>query len=261
MIKLEKASYGAAYALYRVNEGFFPLIGSVLLDEQDGMVYADHPVTPWQVYVEHAFGFAQIFGTPVPEFETALRQYLLEDKRFAVNKVRLYTPNMPDFLCSGDYNSLRSYRQRFVFDRASSPLHSFHSQTSNVEVKTGHVDQANVAEIECQFSVVRRFWRSSDDFIAKAHAAVAFCKGQPAAICYAAAVADNRAEIDVLTLPEYRNLGLGKVVVTLFNKKCLDAGLQPLWDCFVNNSGSMSLCQSTGFVPAGAPYPLFTINK
>ncbi|EHP40424.1 gcn5-related N-acetyltransferase [Cupriavidus basilensis OR16] len=261
MVKLQKASGGAAFALYRTNEAFFPLIGSVLNDEQDGVVYADHAVAPRQVYVEHAFGFAQIFGTPTPEFENALRQYLLVDKQFAAAKVRLYTPYLPAFLRSGDSDALRSYRQRFVFDSERGSLQSLHGQVLNTETRAGYVDQSNVAEIERRFGVVSRFWRSPDDFIAKAHAAVALVKGEMAAICYAAAVADGRAEIDVLTLPEYRHLGLGKFVVMLFNQNCRDAGLQPLWDCFANNSGSMALCRSIGFVPAMAAYPFFTINK
>lgn len=262
MIKLESANYPAVYALYRSQEAFFPLIGAVLLDEQNGTVYVDDSDAPTQAYVEHAFGFAQTFGSPVLQFEAALRNYLLVDKNFAVAKVRLYTPHLPDFLRSSECDSLRSQRQRFTFHSASAlDADIWSGQTMPANIQITGVDRDNVTEIESRFGVVDRFWRTPEDFIGKAHAIVALVNQEPAAICYAAAVADSRAEIDVLTLPEYRHLGLGKLVVTLFKKRCLEQGLLPLWDCFTNNVGSMALCKSTGFIPTHAAYPFFTINK
>lgn len=262
MVELKKAAYPAVYLLYRTLEEFFPLIGAVLLDEQVGMVYGSNSTAPTQFYVEHKFGFAQIFGSPVLPFEAALQKYLMVDKEFAPAKVRLYTPHLPGFLQATQYDALRSERQRFILDPASDWLgndHSLEPMASDIKIST--VDQGNAAAIERQFGVVGRFWRSPEDFIRKALAVVAWVNEKPAAICYAAAVADGRAEIDVLTLPEYRHLGLGKRVVTLFNSHCLAQGVRPLWDCFTNNAGSMALCESSGFVPSHAAYPFFTINK
>lgn len=262
MIKLKSANYPAVYALYRIHEAFFPLIGAVLLGEQNGAVYADRSDAPTQVYVEHAFGFAQIFGTAVPQFEAALKDYLLVDRNFAAAKVRLYTPNLPDFLRSEECESLRSQRQRFTLNSyRGSGANNWSEQPLSANIQIRDVDRDNVTEIELRFGVVGRFWRTPEEFIRKAHAIVALVEEKPAAICYAAAVADGRAEIDVLTLPEYRHLGLGKLVVTLFNTRCLEQGLLPLWDCFTNNAGSMALCKSAGFVPTNAAYPFFTFNK
>lgn len=262
MFKLETTSYPAAYLLYRTVDAFFPLIGAVLLNEQDGVVYANDREAPTQFYVEHAFGFAQIFGLSVPSFETQLRDYLLVQRSFSVAKVRLYTPHLPEFLRSSEGDSLRSQRRRFILDSASDILPEHRLRQFKLEnARFADVDHSNVAQIESLFGVVGRFWRTPEEFILKAHAVVVFVNEEPAAICYAAAVADGRAEIDVLTLPEYRHLGLGKLVVMHFNQQSQAQGVTPLWDCFTNNTGSMALCQTTGFVPAGQPYPFFTINK
>jgi RimJ/RimL family protein N-acetyltransferase len=83
----------------------------------------------------------------------------------------------------------------------------------------------------------------------------------PASICYSAAEADHRVEIDVLTLPEYRNRGLARHAVMTFVERCFSFSLHPLWDCFTNNAGSMRLCQAVGFTAVKAPYPFFTINR
>lgn len=261
MVRLPSSQYPAADALYSDHDAYFPLIAAVLSSEQNGVVYADCEENPEQVYVEHAFGFAQVFGAPVPAFEHALQRYLLIDKAFACAKVRLYTPRSPDFLRSPDCDALRSWRQHFQLDTTRADPEANEPQVpvdglTLVDANANHMDL-----IEQAFGVVGRFWRNPVDFVARSNAVVALMDGRPAAICYAAAVAGGRAEIDVLTLPAYRHLGLAKTVVRLFNQRCLAQNVLPLWDCFTNNAASMALCQSAGFVPLGDPYPFFTINR
>lgn len=259
---LAPTCYVAAYSLYRQCAAFFPLIGAVLLNEQEGKVYVDDANAPSQVYVEHAFGFAQIFGSSVPDFETALKVYLFKNKGFPAAKIRLYTPNLPSFLLNPEYAALRSERQRFTLTSAHKSNVALEAVPHSLEgVRYGTVTSTNVALVEDQFGVVSRFWKTPKDFILKSSSVVAFVSEMPVAICYAAAIASQRAEIDVLTLPNFRHSGLGKQVVMRFIQNCREQGLSPLWDCFTNNAGSMALCRATGFGPASTPYPFYTINK
>ena len=110
MIRLARNRHGAALELYRT-AARFPLIGAVLLDRQDGVVYVDDAERPAQAYVEHAFGFAQILGSPAPAFEACLERYLLTDKRFAAPKVRLYAPSCPRSSNRPHAAHMRSSRQ------------------------------------------------------------------------------------------------------------------------------------------------------
>lgn len=261
MIRLEKENYDSLYKLYQSREFFFPLIGAVLLDEQDGAVYVDEQVNPSQAYVEHAFGFAQVFGAITEKFESELEKYLLADKQFVPKKVRLYGTYLPRFLNSPDLEFMRSYRQRFFIGVENfSAVQSICTEV-NKDVDLYDVDIETVSMIEDKFGVAGRFWRSSKEFILKSNAVVISYKGEPASICYAAAEADQRVEIDVVTLPEFRNLGLAKRAVEEFVRRCFRLSLHPLWDCFTNNAGSMNLCKSVGFAAATAPYPFYTINK
>ncbi len=261
MVKLDKASYGTIFDQYRVSEFFFPLIGAVLEDEQDGIVYADNSAAPRQVYIEHAFGFAQIIGDSCTAFESDLKRYLLIDRRFAAPKVRLYTPLLPSFLQDKEWDSLRSFRQRFIISPSEHLNDKIAAIDSGVDIDLSYVDEKTVSETERVFGVVGRFWRCPQDFISKANAVVARYQGQPASICYAAAVADRRIEIDVLTLPAFRTLGIGKITVMHFVKYCFEQSLQPLWDCFTNNTSSMQLCHSVGFNASHPPYPFYTIHR
>ena len=261
MVRIEKNGYDAIYRFYRSNDFFFPLIAAVLLDEQDGVVYVDDPASPSQAYVEHSFGFAQVFGKIVARFEQELERYLLVDQIFKPSKIRLYAPYRPSFLALPKHESLCSYRQRFTitaegFANRQAIGRQLWNNANLVEVAVN-----NVTLIDNSFGVVKRFWRSPADFIQKSNAVVIFYDGEPATICYSAAHADHRVEIDVLTLPKYRNLGLAKLAVIHFVNRCFSLSVQPLWDCFVNNVGSMMLCKSVGFVASKAPYPFYTINK
>ncbi len=262
MIELGRSQYSDAFQAYRRTEVFFPLIGAVLLGEQDGIVYTDNAAAPNQYYVEHHFGFTQIFGDSQEAFENALRRHLLEQKAFAgPNKVRLYTPRSPSFLEAPQWKCLRSFRQRFKLTPDTDSRRRLNEINSATDFTATDVDETNVEEVDRQFGVVKRFWRSEEDFIRRSHSVVALSQGRLASICYAAAEADRRAEIDVLTLPEFRGLGAGKFAVAQFSARCFERSLEPLWDCFTNNAGSMQLCRSVGFEPSGSPYQFFTINR
>ncbi len=257
MMQIDKKQYPKIYDQYLANPFFFPLIASVLLDEQDGFVYANDIHRPTQVYVEHAFGFAQIFGEKNDqEFERKLETYLFVEKQFHANKVRLYAPCVSPFLLKSQYESLCTTRQRFLFPSLQDKV-----QPLDEKISFGMVDKDNVSTVDKKFNLVTRFWRNGSDFILKSQAIVVKYLGEPAAICYSAAQANHCMEIDVLTSPEYRHLGLGKQAVNRFIHRCFELKLSPLWDCFTNNLGSMNLCKSVGFTALNEPYLFFTINK
>lgn len=261
MVRLSKPELDVACEAYRRHEAFFPLIDVVLLDQQDGLVLADDPRSPCRFYVEHAFGFAQVFGHDNTGFDLALRQYLLVEKSFAASKVRLYTPVEPAFLCGPELDQARSERQRFILDSKRMERAGDRGVSGDTDVEIRGAQSGDLAAIEARFGVVRRFWRNDRDFLASAYAIVAWVNGEPASICYAAAVAEGVAEIDVFTHQEYRRVGLGKRVVEAFSRLCLVQGLLPVWDCFTNNAGSMALCKSCGFDPLRPAYPFYTLNK
>ena len=261
MLRLMPSKYPVAYELYCDEGTFFPLVAAVLENQQDGVVYVDRLENPTQVYVEHVFGFAQVFGRSDPGFEQSLHRYLLVERAFKSPKVRLYTPKSPSFLKDSAYSDLRSQRQHFQWDPSRAEAKTDGMTEFGKELSLECVAAKHVSVIRDTFGVEDRFWRTSDDFVRQSNAVLAFVGGAPAAVCYAAAVAGGQAEIDVLTLPAYRHLGIGKAVVFMFNQRCLQQNLMPLWDCFTNNTASMALCRSTGFIPLGNPYPFYTISR
>lgn len=261
MFKLDIKMRATALEKYQQENLFFPLIGAVLNNAQDGNIYADDSSSPSQVYVEHSFGFSQIFGESSPAFEQELEKYLLYNKSFNAEKVRLYGTCVPGFLKDDCYKDLRSYRQRFFYpnDARQKSEHVIKNASSSLSFNVGKLDSSIF--FEERFGIATRFWRDVDEFNSKAYPVFVYHEGETAGICYAAAIFKDSAEIDVFVLPEFRDKGVGKVAVSYFINTALEHGINPLWDCFTNNVGSMALCNSLGFQPASSAYPFYTITK
>ena len=260
MICLNVQYANNVWKYYCRNHNFFPLIGAVIQGSQYGHIYVDDSSRVDGFYVEHAFGFAQIFGQVSDRFLQDLENYLLRQRAFSAAKVRLYTPMLPTFLANEAGIPFISQRQRFVLD-VSAFAHMEASLQPRDDLNVVAVTEENVIAVNNSFHLVDRFWCSPLDFVRNAMAVVLEYRGQLAAICYAAAVSHARAEIDVCTLPQFRNLGLAKRAVALFVNRCQHNCIAPLWDCFTNNEASMCLCKAAGFVPSGNPYPFFTITR
>jgi hypothetical protein len=261
ILEIRESVRADAYELYRSQSAFFPIIALTLVNEQDGVVYANRLRSPDCFYVEHSFGFSQVFGNCDLEFEESLKSYLVVNKKFASSKVRLYGPNPLSFLKSDKFLSLRSERQRFVLaDSHESEVHEC-GPLSDQRISIQPIRKCDLAAVDLNFGVVGRFWRNGDDFQNRSLAMVAWNASEPVAICYAAAIADSQAEIDVITMTNFRRAGFGKQVVLAFNQRCLSLGIKPVWDCFTNNTGSMALCRSTGFSEMGPPYHFYTFGK
>ena len=262
MIRLDKNKALNALEVYRRYELFFPLIAAVLQSIQHGVVYADDGENPTQFYVEHSFGFSQLFGEQNLSFEHELERYLLVEGRFHASKIRLYGTYVPDFLKVDHEKLSLSIRQRFrLGETYVGSQVVLQDLPHRGDIDLAVADQDNIDSIEEKFGVVGRFWRSSDEFIAHSNAVVVQYKGAIAAICYSAATADRRAEIDVMTLPEFRKLGLAKLTVSEFIENCKKQAIEPLWDCFTNNKPSMILAESIGYLSLGKSYSFYTINR
>lgn len=253
---LDSKKYDLVRERYLIGERFFPLIAAVLNQEQGGLVFANDYKNPEIFFVEHKFGFSQIFGEDNILFFEALKKYLLCDQLFTPQKIRLYTPNH-SFLFNG-YAEISERCQFRLKDDFKLIINSYPDHL-NIE----DVTEENVEEINQCFNLdlFNRFWDCKDDFLKKALPKILRYRNKPVSICYASTVSNQIAEIDVATLEKFRRYDFGKYVSSAFIRSCLDNGIIPNWDCFTNNLGSMRLALSLGFQKYGEPYPFFTINK
>jgi RimJ/RimL family protein N-acetyltransferase len=92
-----------------------------------------------------------------------------------------------------------------------------------------------------------RFWNSVQDLLQHAGGMVVLEEEQPVAICYAAGVADGQAELDVMTVPDHRGKGAGKLACAAFILGMEERGVRVVWDAFTTNIASVRTAQALGF--------------
>jgi hypothetical protein len=251
------ARFDALADHYRQRTEFFPLIMAVLTRSQRGTVYANRMSNPEVFFVEHKFGFSQLCGEPNPEFTDALAKHLFVVQDFESPKIRCYAPHTATYLCQFAGQCARSQRMQFRLGSTDSPSQP-RGDCESVAVDNSNVDEINEV---MGLQLFDRFWESRDEFLERGFGTVVTHQGRPVSLCYAAAIGDGVAEIDVATVASARMLGFGKVAVSGFLRQCRTRNLIPNWDCFTNNSGSMRLAASLGFVPHMGPYDFYTISK
>lgn len=254
--RLEKGKYPIAKEYYLREKRFYPLVAAVLDQSQDGVVFANHPLFPSTFFVEHKFGFSQIYGVVDSRFYQGLRKYLFIDQAFIPQKIRSYAPSHHDF-----FHGFAEISERCQFRLADDS--KLMLEPYQIDISVEDVTKENAEEVDQVFKLdlFNRFWGSKEAFLKHGIAKALTHQGKFASICYASAVADGVAEIDVATIPEYRRHGYGRIVCSAFIRRCLDSRIILNWDCFTNNIGSMRLAESLGFAKYGEPYTFFTLNK
>jgi RimJ/RimL family protein N-acetyltransferase len=104
-----------------------------------------------------------------------------------------------------------------------------------------------------------RFWASSDDFLKHGLGVCAIKDGEIISLCYSACVVDGLAEVDIITDPEFRGGGYGRLAAQALIELCRQHQIAPTWDCFIQNTSSMKLAAKLGFEQTHA-YPLYSFN-
>ena len=233
------------YDEYKTHPNFFPIIGCVLEGIQTGIVVADAEDSPSNIAVIHAFGFAQLIRSTEDakcwNFIADLLSSPIVINDQALPKVRFYC--------------------------ASNDMISQVEALPNVSIMSGqrirytnisgrdHVDDVNSVQDgdhllinnDLALDVDSRFWNKASDFYSKGYACLIKRDDLIASVCYSAATSNNVAEIDVATHPSQRNKGLAKKVVLGFIANCHENDIEPVWDCYANNIGSVKTAVSVGF--------------
>lgn len=218
----------------------FPIIQSVIEESQGGNGYSLRD----GFMVEHKNGFCQILGDTSNEEQIVS----LFTQQHLPQYFHIYEPSEAVLHSVLDNPNLFNHKIR-----ARTQLEYPASSTTKI-TKTGfdvrspklnELHQMQIFELDLE----ERFWSTGEEFIRQGNAVVALKKANPVSICYSAANANQKAEVDIYTLPEFQGLGIGKVVGSHFIARCILNGLIPNWDCFDENIGSLKLAMGLGFEP------------
>ncbi|HYH84637.1 MAG TPA: GNAT family N-acetyltransferase [Pyrinomonadaceae bacterium] len=262
-VELKSDEFARVLPLYRAAGACFPIISAVIQRRQRGQVFADRRESPASAFVVTNFGFALYLGDEGKvEFDEGLARLLAAGDAFRPSYLLWYAPPA---LWQAGLDALgsdlvrRRERVRFEFREERAAWLS-----ERVECPDGFELKPLSAELipkteKFGVKLDSRFWASAADFVENSLGVCLLKDGEVASLCYAAAVADGLAEVDVVTDAEFRGRGLASVVTRQFIKECLRRGVAPTWDCFEYNAGSMRLAEKTGFVESRR-YALYSFN-
>jgi RimJ/RimL family protein N-acetyltransferase len=235
----------------------FPIIQAVIEGTQQGRIFKSAHQDYW---VLHKAGFSEVFlsrgdGKELVDF--------IGKTPWLPKYFHIYSP--PEQLVNvfkSDtkiFNIRERDRVQLKYDgrKVSSSLLVVSDEFTSAEVTQHNIDSLAVFNLDLE----NKFWSSKEDFVK--HAAGVFIKDKqhnPVSLCYAAAVADQKAEIDVVTNALHRGKGFAKAVVGAFIIHCNNYKIIPNWDCFEDNTASLMTAKKLNFL-FNKKYKLLSIFK
>lgn len=262
-VKLRPEEFSRALPLYYEVGALFPLVSAVLQAKQRGQVFANRLDSPSAALIVTNFGFTLFVGDERdPRFDAEIVRLLATSGALKPPYLLWYAPpeNWRARLDVAGTDIVRRrgrIRYKFCQERAgwlAEPV----EWPEGFELRDLSADLISKTE-KFGVNLDSRFWASAADFAEHGLGVCLTRGGEAASLCYAAAVADGLAEVDVATDPEFRGRGLAGVVTRQFIKGCLERGIAPTWDCFDYNVGSMKLAEKLGFI-SESRYPIYSFN-
>jgi GNAT superfamily N-acetyltransferase len=250
LIELDRSEFQRVLPLYRAWGMRFPLLSAVIQGQQRGQVFVDCAEEPKTAAVITNFGFMGAMGAVENEkFDAGLNKLFSHGNLIKPGYLMWYAP--PEawekgLLALGTaVKSRRRIRYRFEPGNAGYLMEKI-CPPAGMELRL--VDQNLVSGTQrLGVALASRFWTSAEDFCRHGFGVALMEHGLAVSLCYAACIADNLAEVDVVTLPEYRGKGLARMVSQRFIIECHRRNIDPTWDCFEYNEGSIKLARNLGF--------------
>lgn len=228
-----------------------------------GTVHADSMETPTTFHVVHPYGMSLLFGVSGNKaFNAAFRDYALN-----VSNVRnahewlqaspaAWDAVLKDLFAGSLVKQADNAKGRdrgiielntrvnFKFDPDKYPKSWRNEMPGDVTIV--RTDKRIYDEMPGSV-VPKYFWNSSEDFLARGAGFSVLYQGRLAATAYASFVIDDKLELGIETVAEFRGRGFGLYACCALIDHCLERGLEPVWACRLENIGSYKLALKIGF--------------
>lgn len=116
-------------------------------------------------------------------------------------------------------------------------------------VDAGLLGDARLANVQQIAGEVRWMWPSLDRFYDRGFGVAAAREDQLIAWCTAEYVSPNRCGIGIETVAGFQGKGIATAAATRFVAESLARGVQPHWECAVENLASVRVAEKAGFAP------------
>ncbi|AIQ48026.1 hypothetical protein R70723_20535 [Paenibacillus sp. FSL R7-0273] len=242
---------------------------TVLEQKITGKVYTDDADNPRAYYIAHPYGMSLVLGdTGNDAFIRAVSEYITNQngsRRTAewlqADPAGEWTGVVDSIMAShnsaagldaglqeeaGSRVIQRNTRVNFSLDRTafSAAKKASGRQPAHPVPMTGE----HFTALD-QGVVPRFFWRDAAHFTAEGAGFVLLENGEIAAAAFSSCLSGGQLEIGIETMPAHRGKGCAFAASLALIEYCLDRGLESVWACRLENTGSYRLAQKLGFRP------------
>lgn len=276
MILLEKERYNeliVPLTKVKINNLF---ARSVIENCVSGTVYVDNKNEPKTFYVVHPYGISLLFGEcNNKDFNDSFRNYALN-----TNKIRDKHEWMQAF--PNDWNRVLYELFKDCIIKSSDNIENKENEiielNTRVNFKFNHDKYLDFKKknIVTDLKIVRTdkqifkdmkgsviplyFWDNADDFYENGVGFSLFHDSKLASTAYSVFIHDDKLEIGIETVEEFRGKGFAQYTCSSLIDYCIDNKYEPIWSCKLENIGSYKLAQKIGFEPS-AEIPFYRLSK
>ena len=236
---------------------------SVVEKHISGKVYVDNIENPKTFYVVHPYGMSLLFGVSHnKKFNNVFLDYSLN-----INKERDKFEWMQAYPNDWDIVLFELYKNSMISseENREKKLKGIIELNTRINFKFNrnkYISNRNIkfpygCEIvqtdkkiykEMKGSVIPAlFWDSDNDFIENGVGFSLLYNNKLATTAYSAFVHDDKLELGIETLPEFRGKGFARLTCFFLIDYCIENNYEPIWACSLENIGSYRLAESLGF--------------
>jgi GNAT superfamily N-acetyltransferase len=241
-----------------------------------GKVYAENDDCPNTFYVVHPYGMSLLFGESSNQrFNNRFKDYALNLKkeRDKFEWMQAF-PNDWDLVLNELFKDCLIKSSENVFTREEGIIElntriNFKFSYRKFKDKRQKLNDPDYKILrttgkffeDMKGSVVPAyFWKNADHFVEKGIGFSLFHMGRLASTAYSAFILDNKLELGIETIEEFRGRGFAYYTCSSLIEYCIENDYEPVWACKLENTASLRLAQKLGFEPV-AEIPYYRLGK
>lgn len=224
---------------------------SVIEGIQQGKIYVDDCVEPKSYLIICKSGKYLVGGyTNNLEFNNSLSKYLLNkenhNRYFDIySSSKEWVIKLDEILGT---NAAKLRRQVLQLNALKLPTYLNKCTILDTGFEIRKIDlslfERYVKEVDSSYG---NLWGSSENFLLNGFGFCILKNNEFVSVCNSYYTRDGFAEIDVITIKQFRNQGFAKAVCLQFINYCIENNIKPIWDCDDGNENSKKLAQKLGF--------------
>lgn len=251
-------------------------VHSVIGKSVSGKVYVDNIEEPSSFYILHPYGLSLLYGNSRNEiFNNSFKEYALNTNanRNSHEWMQAY-PSGWDIVLNQLFGD-KIIKSTDNIDNLETGVIELNTRVNFKFNHTKYINRKqkdivpNVRITQTDEQIFRdmkgnviplNFWDSAEDFIKNGIGFSLFFDNKLASTAYSACIQNNKIEIGIETIEEFKGKGFAVDTCSKLIEYCLNKGYEPVWSCRLENIGSYKLAQKLGFEPT-LELPFYRLSK